>query len=550
MASLLETRRAQMFPRLDAAQLERIARVASRRGAAAGEILFEQGDPSPSIHVVVSGAVELVHLRGAVEQPITKLGPGEFTGETNVLTGRRSLVRARVADAGEILVVERDRLRTLVQIDAELSELFMRAFILRRLGLIESSMGDAALVGSRHSAGTLRIREFLTRNGQPFSYVDVETDPGVADLLERFHVRVDEVPIVIACNAATVLKNPSNEELAACFGLSPEIQRDRPYDAVIVGAGPAGLAAAVYAASEGLEVLVLEAEAPGGQAGTSSRIENYLGFPTGISGAALAGRAYTQAEKFGATIAIARAAARLDCSARPLIVELGDGTRVAGRTVVIASGARYNKLALAELGRYEGLGVYYGATHIEAQLCAGETVVVVGGGNSAGQAAVFLSGQAAQVHVLVRGDGLAATMSRYLIRRIDETPNIALHTRTEVVALGGDGRLERVDWRGPDGRVASHAIHHVFLMTGASPNAGWLRGCVALDDRGFVKTGADLDVGELAAWPLRRAPYLYETSVPGVFAVGDVRAGSVKRVAAGVGEGSTAVALIHKVLAG
>jgi thioredoxin reductase (NADPH) len=541
-------RREQMFPKLTAAQIARIERLATRRKVATGEILFEPGQTRSHMDVVVSGSIEIVRPNDAGEQAITVHQPGEFTGEVDMLAGRRSLVLARAREPSEVLELERERLRALVQTDAELSEIFMRAFILRRLGLITHGRADLVLVGSQHSAGTLRLREFLSRNGQPFSYVDVDVDPGVAEILDRFHVAVDDVPIVV-CRGHRVLKNPTNAQIADCLGMSDDVHVDKLYDVLIVGAGPAGLAAAVYAASEGLTVLVLETTAPGGQAGTSSRIENYLGFPTGISGEALAGRAFTQAMKFGATLAIARSAAQLACARRPFEIKLSDGTAVHGRSVVIAAGARYNKLPLAELDRYEGNGVYYSATHIEAQLCKGAEVIVVGGGNSAGQAAVYLSGMVRHVHIFVRGEGLAASMSRYLIRRIEEEPKITLHTRAQIVGLEGESALERVRWRDADGKVAPLDVCHVFLMTGASPNSAWLDGCVAVDDKGFVKTGLDLTGEDLAAWPRPRAPFILETSVPGVFAVGDVRAGSVKRVAAGVGEGSAAVSMIHKALA-
>jgi thioredoxin reductase (NADPH) len=357
---------------------------------------------------------------------------------------------------------------------------------------------------------------------------------------------------VLICRGELVLKNPTFQQVAECLGLNAEIDVAIVRDLLVVGAGPAGLAAAVYAASEGLDVLVLEKHAPGGQAGASSRIENYLGFPTGISGQALAGRAFTQAQKFGAHVAIANGAVRLRCEKRPFAVELASGEVVRARAIVIASGARYRKPPIENLAAFEGTGVYYAATPIEAQVCGGEEIVVVGGGNSAGQAAVYLAERVKQIHVLVRAGGLADSMSRYLIRRIEEHPRIALRSRTEIVALEGERHLERVRWRASaGGEVETHPIRHVFLMTGAEPNTAWLAGGVALDDKGFVKTGTDLRLRELAAarWPLERAPYLLETSVPGIFAVGDVRAGNVKRVASAVGEGSISVQLVHKALA-
>ncbi len=544
--TLVALRREQMFPRLTEAQIARLALQGRRRASRQGEILFDQGDRVTTVFVVLSGEIEVAHPGDGRDDAVTVHGPGEFTGETHLLTGARALVRGRVRTAGELLEVDRDRVRELVQTDAELSEVFMRAFLLRRMRLIAGGLGDAILIGSNHSSATLRIREFLTRNGHPFTYVDVDTDPGVAALLDRFRVGIDEVPVVI-CRGERVLRKPTNEEVADCLGLRAAVDAVEPYDVIVAGAGPAGLAAAVYAASEGLHVLVLEVDAPGGQAGTSSRIENYLGFPTGISGQALAARAFAQAQKFGAEISIARTAARLHRASGLLGITLGDGTQVRARTVVVATGARYNKLPLAELGRFEGSGVYYSATRVEAQLCGGERCVVVGGGNSAGQAAVFLADRAEHVHMLVRG-GLAATMSRYLIRRIEQTANITLHPQTEVEALEGNGRLEQIRWRDGNGVRSVQRIAHVFLMTGASPNTRWLGGCVALDDKGFVKTGLDLTPEDIQGWQLRRRPFHLETSLPGVFAVGDVRAGSVKRVAAAVGEGSTAVALIHKVL--
>jgi thioredoxin reductase (NADPH) len=378
----------------------------------------------------------------------------------------------------------------------------------------------------------------------------VESDPDVQALLDRFHVGVDEVPVVV-CEAGQVLRNPSVEALASALGLSADLDAKATRDVVIIGAGPAGLAAAVYAASEGLDVLVLESVAPGGQAGSSSRIENYLGFPTGISGQDLAGRALTQTEKFGGEVAIARTAVRLECTAKPYTVHLANGEAVRTRTVVIASGARYRKPVLADLSRFEGAGIMYSATHVEAQLCHGEEIAIVGGGNSAGQAAVFLSQSSAAVNVLVRGPGLAESMSRYLIQRIEDSANVALRTRTQIDALEGSDRLERIRWRQLDtGESQTRPIRHLFLMTGADPNTGWLGGCVALDPKKFVKTGPDLQPDDLeeARWPLARRPDLMETSRPGVFAVGDVRSGSVKRVASAVGEGSVCVQLVHRAL--
>jgi thioredoxin reductase (NADPH) len=427
----------------------------------------------------------------------------------------------------------------------------MSALMYRRLALVAQGLGDAVLIGSLHSAATLRVREFLTRNGHPFKYLDLDRDADVRDLLERFAVGPGEIPVLL-CRGDVILRNPSNEAIADHLGFNVRIDPTQLRDLVIVGAGPAGLAAAVYAASEGLDTLVIEARSPGGQAASSSRIENYLGFPTGISGQDLAGRAYAQAQKFGAEVMIAKGAGDLVSERPPYAVRLDDGATILARAVIIATGARYRKPPLENLAQFEGSGVYYNATFMEeAQLGDGDEVIVVGGANSAGQAAVFLALTGRPVHLLVRSDNLSESMSRYLLRRIEETPTIQVRTRTEIVALEGNGQLERVRWRDGTGAVTSHDIRHVFLMTGAEASTGWLRDRVSLDANGFVKTGQDLSRDELtvARWPLARAPYLLETSRPGVFAVGDVRCGNVKRVASAVGEGSIAISFVHRFLA-
>jgi thioredoxin reductase (NADPH) len=476
---------------------------------------------------------------------------GDFTGEISTLRGLGGFTRVRVCEAGEVLAITESELRTVVQTDPQIMDIFMRAFILRRMGLIAADQaGDVILVGSMHSSATLRLVQFLTRNGYPHVMRDVDADKDAKAFLEGFNLSAGDLPVVL-CRGQVVLKNPSNSEVAACLGMNARLDSERLRDVVVIGAGPSGLAAAVYAASEGLDVLVIETVAPGGQAGSSSKIENYLGFPTGISGLALAGRALVQAQKFGAEVAIATSAVRLICDCQPFRMELSDGLTIRSRTVIIASGAEYRKLAIENLTDYLGVGVYYAATAVEKKLCGDDEVVVVGGGNSAGQAAVFMSHDGRRVHLLVRSSGLAESMSRYLIRRIEETPNITLHVRTEITALEGNGRLERVTWRtGPNGKPQTHAIGHVFLMTGAVPNTEWLQGCVALDDKGFVRTGPDLHVedGVPDGWPLSRPPLHLETTIPGIFAVGDVRCGSAKRVAAAVGEGSVCVQLIHRFL--
>jgi len=540
---------AHVFPILTPAQLERVARHGRRRAVTANEVLAD-AERQPRVFVVVRGRLVAAQVGGDRTRVIRELGPGQFSGEMSALSGRRSLARITALEDGEVVEVDRSELLSLVQADAELSEILMRAFILRRVELVAQGIGDVVLIGSAHCAGTLRVKEFLTRNGHPYTYLDLDRDAGVQEMLDRFRVGVDDIPILI-CRGTTVLRDPSNHEIAECLALNAPVDPAKVHDVVIVGAGPAGLAAAVYGASEGLDVVVLETEAPGGQAGASSRIENYLGFPNGISGQSLAGRAYTQAQKFGAQMIVASPARRLRCESLAYVVEAEDGAAFAGRTVIIATGASYRKLAVADLRRFEGVGVYYGATAMEAQLCRDEEAVVVGGGNSAGQAAVFLARTCRRVHVLVRGEGLAATMSRYLIRRIETSGGIALRTRTEIVGVEGNGHLEKVICRDRSrSETESLECRHVFVMTGADPATRWLDGCVALDASGFVKTGPDLSADDLAAssWPLTRAPHLLETSRPGIFAVGDVRGGSMKRVASAVGEGSTAIAFVHRVL--
>jgi thioredoxin reductase (NADPH) len=545
-------RREQTFPTLTPAQIARLIPHGKRIAVRKGQILAEPGDRHRDLFVVLSGSIEIVRLTmQGEEQLLVVTEPGGFTGEMSTLRGVGSLVRARVRADGEVLAIPDDQLRTVVQTDARLSELFMRAFILRRVALVATHQGDVVLIGSRHSAGTLRVQQFLSRNAFPFVNLDVDTDSSVQALLDRFHVTIEDIPIVI-CRGETMAKNPSNEELAECLGMNPQIDCKTIRDIIVIGAGPAGLAAAVYAASEGLNVLVLETNAPGGQAGSSSRIENYLGFPTGISGQALAGRALVQAQKFGAEVAIANSAIRLRCEPKPFEIELSGDHLVRGRAIIVASGVEYRKLALSNIDSYLGVGVYYAATYIEAQLCKDEDIVIVGGGNSAGQAAVFLASNCKHVHLLVRSNGLADSMSRYLVRRIDDTPNITLRTCTEITALQGDSRLEQVTWHCTlDNRTETSPIRHVFLMTGAVPNTRWLQGCLGLDEKGFVRTGTELHAEEIAAgkWSLGRQPYMFETTVPRIFAVGDVRCGSVKRVAAAVGEGSACVQLVHRVLA-
>jgi thioredoxin reductase (NADPH) len=534
-----------MFPKLDEAQIARLIPLGQERRVTAGEIVFDQGDSDHGVFVILEGSLEFASVINGIETTIASYGAGKFTGEVNQLSGRRSLVRCRAHESSRLLEISRANLQQIVQNDAALGEIFLRAFILRRVYLISHSVGDAVLIGSTNSADTLRLRAFLSRNGHPFTYVDVERDSDVQEMLDHFGVSISEIPVLI-CRGELVLRNPSNAEAAVCFGLNQGIDEGGVYDLIVVGAGPSGLAAAVYGASEGLNVLVVESNAPGGQAGSSSRIENYLGFPMGISGQELAARAFVQAEKFGAHIAVARSAAALKCKRAPYALQLDDGGSVQARSLIVATGAQYRKLDLANLAQFEGAGVYYGATSVEAQVCADQEVAIVGGGNSAGQAAIFLSTVAKHVYLLVRGPGLSETMSRYLISRIESCPEITVKTFTEIESLEGNGHLERAHWRNNrTGERFSCNTHHVFLMTGACPNTAWLEGCVSLDTKQFIKTGAEVK----GDWPLQRPPYLLETSLPGVFAVGDVRAGSMKRVAAAVGEGSMAVQFVHQVLA-
>jgi len=541
----------RLFPTLTPDQVERLAAHGRRRPIRRDDVLLDASATSSRLFVVVSGRLEIVRSADGVELLVADLGPGQFTGEISLLAGRRTFVRVQATAEGEVIEIDREPMLALLQTDSELSAILMRAFILRRVELIARGLGDVVLLGSEHCAGTLRVREFLSRNGHPFTYVDLDHQPEVQETLDRFHVTLADVPVLI-CRGELLLKNPTNEKIAECLGFNQAIDTQKVRDLLVVGAGPSGLAAAVYGASEGLDVLVLESTAPGGQASASSKIENYLGFPTGISGQELAARAYNQAQKFGAQVLIARGATQLACERRPFAVQVENGQRLPARAVIIATGAAYRKLPLDNLAQFEGAGVYYSATHMESELCRNEEVIVVGGGNGAGQAAVFLADSAKHVHVLVRGSGLADSMSRYLIRRIEDNPKITLRTGTELAALEGDHHLAQVRWKDGAGHEERRAVRHVFVMTGAEPNSSWLGDCLVRDANGFIKTGPDLSKQELAGagWALARPPHLLETSLPGVFAVGDVRANNMKRVASAVGEGSSAVAFVHRVLRG
>ncbi len=548
----------KIFPKLTLAQISRIAAIGHSRMVQPAEVLVEQGKSVVPFFVIVSGEIEIVQPSLIAETLITVHGPNEFTGDVNMLSGRRTIVRMRVIKPSEVIELDRKHMMDLVQTDSELGDIIMRAFILRRIELMAAEVGDAVIIGSKYSADTLRIKDFLIRNGHPYSYMDLEQDPDVQNLLDNFNILSEDIPVVI-CQGQIILKNPTNQQIANSFGFNESINQIKVRDTIIIGAGPSGLAAAVYGASEGLDVLLLETNSPGGQAGLSSKIENYLGFPTGISGRELASRAYTQAQKFGAEMLIGRSI-RLLCDRKPYVVEVNNGSQIPAHTIIIATGAEYRRPSLENLSRFEGAGVYYGATSMEAQLCKGdddeEGVVVIGGGNSAGQAAVFLASVTKRVYMLIRSGGLAQSMSRYLVRRIEENPKIIVKTYTEIVALeegdeGRDHHLKSIRWQNRQtGQIEQHNISHVFIMTGADPNTKWLNNCIALDGKGFIKTGSNLSPEELSAvhWPLNRSPYLLETSLPGVFAVGDVRASSIKRVASAVGEGSIAISFIHQVL--
>jgi thioredoxin reductase (NADPH) len=541
------SRHHQAFPSLDQEQFELLSRYGERQRFAAGEVLYQIGDRHVPMYVVMSGEIEMSRNSALASQVLGVFGPGMFTGEVGTLAGRGATATARAFSDCELLVIDETGLRTLVISEAALSETIMRAYILRRVAFIDDQSGAVILIGAETSPETLHLREFMARNGQPAAYFDIDLHPETTQpLMLRFGLRAEDLPVVVTPQGE-VLRQPSIRALADATGISPDQLDGRGFDVVVVGAGPGGLAAAVYAASEGLSVAVLDAKAAGGQAGSSSKIENYFGFPTGVSGVALAGRGLAQARKFGAEVAVPIGVERLDCDGTNtgFRLTLDGGEHVRARAVVIASGARYRKPELARLEYYEGRGVYYNASFMEATFCAENEIVVVGGGNSAGQAAVFLSRYAKHVHIVVRADGLAESMSHYLIRRIEASHAITLHTRTRIIELLGENKLESIVWQREGEAPEARPVHHVFLFLGAEPNTGWINSCVALDDKQFVLTGADIPA---AQWKADRPPHFLETSRPGIFAVGDVRSGSVKRVATAVGEGAAAVQYLHKVL--
>jgi len=544
-AAAVFPRHEQTFPTLTPQEIARMRRFGELRRYKNGDVLFETGKPGPGMFVILSGHVAITQRDGFGHvTPVIDQGPGQFLAEIGQLSGRVALVDGHAEGDVETLLIPPDKLRALLVAEADLGERIMRALILRRVSLIQGGVGGPVLIGPSNSSGVIRLQGFLTRNGIPHHLLDPERDHDAAELIARYSPSPTDWPLAVIADG-TVYRNPKESELARALGMIGGPAGNKIYDTAIVGCGPAGLATAVYAASEGLSVVVLDARAFGGQAGASARIENYLGFPTGISGQALAGRAFTQAQKFGADIMIPIGATSLDCTRADgaFALALDGGESLRARSIVVASGARYRRPEIANLDKFEGRGVWYWASPIEARLCAEQEVVLVGGGNSAGQAAVFLSGHARKVYMIIRGGGLGASMSRYLIERIEATPNIELMFNTEVVALDGaeDGSLERVRWRSRlGGDEITADIRNLFLFVGADPATDWLGGCgVTVDRGGFVVTGAqsEQNQGRLVA-PL-------ETSVPGVFAVGDVRSGSVKRVGGAIGEGAQVVAALH-----
>ncbi|WP_066551227.1 MULTISPECIES: FAD-dependent oxidoreductase [unclassified Sphingomonas] len=527
-------RTAQTFPVLDDAMAERVASFGTIETVADGTFIFERGQRSVDFFLILSGEIEIIDHSGETDSIVHSHRANQFTGELDLFNDRKILVSGRAIGDTRVVRIKRPDFRRMIAAEPDIGEIIMRAFILRRVALMKHAQGGVTLVGPAHLSNMVRLETFLTRNGYPHRTIDTESDADAAGFLACFNLTEADLPVVIAEGAP--LRNPTNAALADALGLTVQIDCNRVHHLAVIGAGPSGLAAAVYAASEGLETVVVEAVAPGGQAGTSSKIENYLGFPTGISGQALAGRAQVQAQKFGAQLAISRAVAELDCSERPFRLRLEDGQQLCAEAIVVATGARYRKLDLPDYARFEGNGIHYAATAMEASLCADTHVVVVGGGNSAGQAAIFLSRTVAHVHILVRGEGLASTMSRYLIERIEAADKITLHPFTEISELHGDAQLREVTWTDRrSGATHRQAVGALFVMIGAEPNTHWLDGCLELDEKGFVLTD--------------RNSRLFETSRPGIFAVGDVRSGSIKRVASGVGEGSVVVSAIHKYLA-
>ncbi|WP_207421788.1 FAD-dependent oxidoreductase [Desertivirga brevis] len=536
----------QTFPVLTDDQVERAKPFGTIHDYRKGTILFDRGERSVDFVIVLSGCIEIYEHVTEGTRVITVHEKNEFTGELDLFNGREILVGGRMGADGTVIRITRDQFKKLLASESDLSETILQAIILRRRGLIAHNQASVTIITSNHTADLLRIERFLKGNGYPLEIVDYNNDLA-KPYVERYDIKEDDLPSVFLYNRNELLKKPGNLRLSQSLGLSEEIKEDHIYDVAIIGAGPAGLSAAVYAASEGLSTVLIESEAPGGQAGTSSKIENYLGFPLGISGEDLSGRAQVQAHKFGATIALPYVVESIDCESRPYKLSLDHHCRIQSRSIIIASGARYSKLNLPDEERFEGAGIYYAATAMEGDICKNEEVIVIGGGNSAGQAAVFLTRFSSHVHILIRREGLEATMSDYLIQRIKASGRISVHPYTEVTELRGGRALEEVTWKNNQtGETESRSIRHLFLMIGALPNTGFINSCVLLDKKGFVVTGQA--AAESESWTLDRSPMMLETSIPAVFAVGDVRSGSTKRVASAVGEGAMAVSQLHQAL--
>lgn len=534
-------RQAETFPRFSSEMLERLHVYADEELIAEGATIFERGDRDIDFFVILDGEIEIVAFQpaGATER-VVLLAAGQFTGELDLLSSRQNLVGARALMTSRVLRIPRAKFEDMASRETDIAEIVMRAFILRRVGLIRHSQAGITLIGSGRASDTIRLQRFLVRNSYPHTLIDTDVDDDASGLLKSFALHDGELPVVLFPDAR-LLRNPVTAVLADSLGLTEALDENTVFDVAVVGAGPAGLAAAVYAASEGLRTIVIEGVAPGGQAGTSSKIENYLGFPTGVSGQELAGRAQVQAQKFGAKLAVSRSVTALSCETSPYMLTLDGGQNILSRSIVIATGARYRRLDVSNYSQYENQGIHYAATAMEATLCSGSEVIVVGGGNSAGQAAVFLSKTVAHVHILIRADSLSDTMSDYLIQRIKSSPKITLHPRTEITALHGEKFLTDVCWIDrATGRTEDRPISSIFVMIGAVPNTEWLDNCLRLDRRGFIQTGVGAD-----GTPLESP---YATQKPGIFAVGDVRSGSVKRVASGVGEGSVVIAAVHQFL--
>ena len=538
----------QLFPKLNSDQLDILKDFGEEKEFTKGDVLISEGDKQFSLYAILEGSID-IHDPFDQGRIIVNHGPGEFTGDSDMISDRSSLFKAVANENLRAIEIPPDKLKRIISENSGLSDVLLQSFLLRRAYELDNQTGGFKLIGSRYSPETFKLREFLSRNHLRYVWIDLEDDQRSKELIDQFDIQPEETPIIINGNKE-VFKNPTIEQIAACTGVATDLKQDQ-YDLIVVGAGPAGLAASVYAASEGLNVITIDEIAPGGQAGTSSKIENYLGFPSGISGRDLANRAYLQAQKFGCTISIPFKAESLSFQENVFRLKLTDGQEIYGSTVIGATGAQYKRLPIDNIRSYEGKGIYYGATHMESRSCQNQPVLVIGGGNSAGQAAMFLADHASEVHLMIRGNSLDNTMSSYLIRRIQEQKNIQLHLRQEVVALKGEDSLQQVVVRNNDnGEEQSWNINHLFLFIGAAPNGQWLNGLVCTDDKGFIYTGKDLDVQKLRnySWSLARDPYTHETCTPGLFVVGDLRSGSTKRVASAVGEGAIAVSQVHSVL--